>query len=225
MNSKPKIAVIGRGLVAQQVIDIVKPDTVFTSSNILELSKTAWDTIYCAAPSGNRIWAKQHPILDKSNVWQIINECAITKFQRFVLFSTCDTQVNSDSAYGHNRLQLENWAKTLPNSSIIRLPSLIHTTITKNMLYDIKHNCWLDKINPNNQLQWFDLSLLKDWIMSGEREVNVCSEPVLAQDILAEFAPAVLEKLDYTRKGDVYDLKPYSYTREEIFASISEYFK
>ena len=43
------IAVIGNGLVAQQVIDKVKPDSVFTSSNILELSNTAWDTIYCAA--------------------------------------------------------------------------------------------------------------------------------------------------------------------------------
>ena len=219
------IAVIGRGLVAQQVIDIVKPNTVFNSSNILELSNTAWDTIYCAAPSGNRIWAQQNPILDKSSVWQIINECAVTKFQRFVLFSTGDTQVNPDSAYGHNRLQLENWAKTLPDSSIIRLPSLIHTTITKNMLYDIKHNCWLDKINPNNQLQWFDLSLLKDWITTNEREVNVCSEPILAQDILAEFAPAVIEQLDYTRKGEVYDLRPYSYTRQEIFASIRDYLK
>ena len=219
------IAVIGRGLVAQQVIDVVKPDTVFTSSNILELSNTTWDTIYCAAPSGNRIWAQQNSTLDKSSVWQIINECAVTKFQRFVLFSTGDTQVNPGSAYGHNRLQLENWANTLPNSSIIRLPSLIHTTITKNMLYDIKHNCWLDKINPNNQLQWFDLTLLEKWIDTTDREVNVCSEPILAQDILAEFAPAVIEQLDYTRKGDVYDLRPYSYTREEIFASIRDYLK
>ena len=219
------IAVIGRGLVAQRVIDVVKPDTVFTSSNILELSNTAWDTIYCAAPSGNRIWAQQNPILDKSSVWQIINECAVTKFQHFVLFSTGDTQVNPDSAYGHNRLQLENWANTLPNSSIIRLPSLIHTTITKNMLYDIKHNCWLDKINPNNQLQWFDLTLLEKWIDTTDREVNVCSEPILAQDILAEFAPAITEQLDYTRKGDVYNLQPYSYTREEIFASIRDYLK
>ena len=219
------IAVIGRGLVAQQVIDVVKPDGVFTSSNILELSNTAWDTIYCAAPSGNRIWAQQNPTLDKSSVWQIINECAVTKFQRFVLFSTGDTQIKPGSTYGHNRLQLENWVKTLPNSSIIRLPSLIHTTITKNMLYDIKHNCWLDKINPNNQLQWFDLTLLEKWIDTTDREVNVCSEPILAQDILAEFAPAVIEQLDYTRKGDVYDLRPYSYTREEIFASIRDYLK
>ena len=219
------IAVIGRGLVAQQVIDLVKPDAVFTSKNILELSNTAWDTIYCAAPSGNRIWAQQNPNVDKSSVWQIIDECAFTKFRRFVLFSTVDTQVKPNSTYGHNRLQLENWVKTLPDGSIVRLPSLIHSTITKNMLYDIKHNCWLDKINPNNQLQWFDLSLLKDWITTSECEINLCSEPILAQDILAEFAPTVTEQLDYTRKGDVYDLQPYSYTREEIFASIRDYLK
>jgi len=219
------IAVIGRGLVAQQVIDVVKPDGVFTSSNILELSNTAWDTIYCAAPSGNRIWVQQNPTLDKSSVWQIINECAVTKFQRFVLFSTGDTQVKPDSAYGHNRLQLENWVKTLPNSSIIRLPILIHTTITKNMLYDIKHNCWLDKINPNNQLQWFDLSLLKDWITTREREINLFSEPILARDIIEKFAPDIVDKLDYTRIGDVYDLQPYVYTREEIFTSMEEYLK
>jgi len=219
------IAVIGNGLVAQQVIEVVKPSSVFTSSNILELSNKEWDTIYCAAPSGNRIWAQQNPNKDKSNVWQIINQCAMTKFKRFVLFSSGDTQVKPNTDYGHNRLQLENYANTLPNSSIIRLPSLIHASITKNILYDIKNNCWLDKINPNNQLQWFDLSLLKDWITTNEREINLCSEPILAQDIVTEFAPAITVQLDYTRKGDVYDLQPYSYTREEIFASIRDYLK
>ena len=219
------IAVIGNGLVAKQVIDIVKPNAVFTSNNILKLSNTAWDTIYCAAPTGNRIWAQQNPNADRSNVWQIINECAVSKFRRFVLFSSGDTQVKPHTDYGRNRLQLENYVKTLPDSSIIRLPSLIHATITKNILYDIKHNCWLDKINPHNKLQWFDLNLLKEWITTNESEINLCSEPILAQDILAEFAPAIIEQLDYTCRGDIYDLQPYSYTREEIFASIRDYLK
>jgi len=219
------IAVIGNGLVAQQVIEVVKPSSVFTSSNILELSNTEWDTIYCAAPSGNRIWAQQNPNKDKSNVWQIINQCAMTKFKRFVLFSSGDTQVKPNTDYGHNRLQLENYANTLPDSSIIRLPSLIHQSITKNILYDIKNNCWLDKINPQNTLQWFDLTSLQSWIYTQHREVNVCSEPIETQDIIREFAPHIINKLDYTRHGDKYNLSPYSYTREEIFASIRDYLK
>ena len=219
------IAVIGKGVVATEVIKIVKPNNVFTSGNITEIKNKIWDTIYCAAPSGNRIWAQNNPIVDKSNVLQIINECKLTDFRRFVLFSTGDTQVKPDSDYGKNRLLLENWVEKLSDSSIFRLPSLIYPSITKNMLYDIKHRCWLDKINPNNQLQWFDLSFLKDWINVNQRQINLCSEPILAQDIIEMFASNVLDKLDYTCKGDVYNLLPYSYTREEVFASMKNYLK
>jgi len=219
------IAVIGNGLVAKQVISIVKPNMVFTSSNIDELNNTKWETIYCAAPSGNRVWVQENPYIDKSNIWKIIHKCADTKFNRFVLFSTGDTQVKPNSAYGHNRLVLENWVRELPSSSIIRLPSLIHNKITKNVLYDIKNNCWVDKINPQNELQWFDLTHLHAWIYTEHREVNVCSEPIYTQDIIRMFAPNIISKLDYTSTGDKYNLSPYSYNRTEIFSSIKEYLK
>lgn len=219
------IAVIGNGLVGKQVTQIVNPNHIFDSSNIQDLRKNEWDTIYCAAPSGNRIWTQKNPNEDKRNVYQIISKCTDIKFRRFVLLSTGDTQIKPDSIYGSNRLQLENWVKNLPVSSIIRLPSLIHVSITKNILYDIKHNCWLDKINPNNKLQWFNLNLLEKWINTTECEVNVCSEPIQVHDIIKEFAPQILHKLDYALNGDIYDLKPYSYTREEIFTNMKDYLK
>jgi hypothetical protein len=217
------IAVIGNGLVGKRLQDIVKPDAVFTSANIHHLKHRKCTTIYCAAPTGNRITANANPEQDRNSVDTLIRACSISKFTRFVLISTGDTQVKSDSVYGKNRLKLEAWAKQLPNSAVIRLPSLIHATITKNILYDIKHGTWLDKINPNNQLQWFDLDCLGDWIYTEEKEFNVCSEPILAKDIIDEFAPAVLSKLDHTQTGDQYDLQPYSYTKEQIFSSIRAY--
>ena len=216
-------ALIGNGLVGKIVSSIVKPAYIFTSSNIGDIQNISWDTIWCAAPSGNRITAHNNPDQDTASVDRLIDILNNTYSNKIVLFSTGDTQVKPNTVYGANRLKLEQSVQKNKNYSIIRLPGLIHKSITKNILYDIRNRVWLDKINPNHRLQWLDLNNLRDWIYTTDKEVNVCSEPILARDLLERFVPDI--SFSDLGPGDYYDLKPYSYTQAEIFDSIEAYLR
>lgn len=219
------IAVVGKGLVGKYIADTLEVDGVFDSANIKQLQEHSWNTVYCAAPSGNRLWVEQNYNLDLQNIQIIVDACKQTVIKKFVLISTGDAIVKPYTNYGANRLHFEKQALAFFNSTILRLPSIIHHSITKNMLWDIKHNQWLDKINPNNLLQWYVLENLKYDLKLPPGEYNLCSEPIPAIDIVNAFAPNVASQLDFERPGDVYDLKPYYATKQHIFEHMQEYLK
>ena len=58
-------------------------------------------------------------------------------------------------------------------------------------------------------------------IEGSERIVNLVSEPILNKDIVDEFSDGT--QINETAIG--YDLKPYKYTKEEIFDQISLYMR
>ena len=212
------IACVGNGLVGSCIQETVSVDRVYTSANITDATDTLHDIVYCAAPSANRIWVTENANRDWLNVEQII---ANIRTRRLVLFSTCDTQIKPNTVYAQNRLRLEQWASEYKDSTIIRLPMLIHKRITKNILYDIKHSTWLDKINPNSKNQWFDLECLPQYIGTQDREINLCSEPISNSAILSEFAPYVTGNPELPE--ELYNLKPYRFTQEQIFKSMRTY--
>jgi len=216
-------AVIGNGLIGQHVQRIIEPDHVFTSTNIDHFGD--YDIVYCAAPTGNRIWVAQNEKQDLDNINRLIGTIEQAEIGRFVLFSTCDTQINPHTAYGKNRLWLETFVSSnYSNYTILRLPLIVHKTITKNILWDICNQSeWIHKINPNSMLQWFDLDQLSHVLNTQEPILNVCSEPILCKDIIQEFAPELLDQLDYSQKGESYNLQPYGYTQTEIFNSMKIY--
>jgi len=216
------IAVIGNGLIGKMLQDIVKPDRIFDSKNIHTFQ--SYNTVYCAAPTGNRIWVQQNSVQDLNNILYMIERIHTSNIKRFVLISTCDTQVKPHTAYGKNRLALETYvASSFEDYQIIRLPMIIHSTITKNILWDIKHRKYLESINLNSLTQWFDLNNLKAILNTKEKILNACSESINNLDILQEFCPDIIDSLDYNRKGDVYDLKPFLYSQEDIFGSMRDY--
>ena len=221
------IAVVGNGLLGKRLQAFVNATHVFNSFQLFDLHLEQYDTIYVAAPSGNRIWASQNPNTDQASTGLLIRNLLVAKCQRIVLISTSDTQVKPDTGYGKNRLELENAIRgRFENHYIIRLPSLIGNDITKNILYDIKHKTeWADKINGSVKQQWYPLDdLEKDIpaiIEGSERIVNLVSEPILNKDIVDKFSNCTT--VDQTAVG--YDLKPYKYTKEEIFDQISLYMR
>lgn len=224
-------ALIGcTGLIGQLLNQHLKFDHYFTGKNIDQLSQFDYNTVYCAAPSGNRIIAEKYPETDAESVDRLISALLETKIDRVVLISTCDTQVNPQTHYGRNRLRLEtavreNW----PCHHIVRLSSLIHSTIKKNILYDIRHAQYIDKINPNTQLQWYPLDhLIQDLdccIKSEIRELNLCSEPIANQQIIDLFGKHIQQQVLPGSAGHIYNLTPYRYTADEIFDHMREYFK
>lgn len=222
------IAVVGNGLIGKRLQEFVKATHVFNSFQLFDLHLEQYDTIYVAAPSGNRIWASQNPHTDQASTGLLIRNLLVTKCNRIVLISTGDTQVRPNTGYGKNRLELENAIRgRFENHYVIRLPGLIGNDITKNILYDIKHKTeWVSAINGAVKQQWYPLDDLEHdvpKIINGdERVVNLVSEPILNQNIVNQFSDTT--NVNFESAVD-YDLKPYKYTKEQIFEQISLYMR
>lgn len=220
------LGLIGYGLIGRRLQTFLPVDHIFTSKNIETLNNYHFDLLYCAAPSGNRIWVEQNPIQDTEACNQLITQLSLVKNTKLILISTGDTQVRPTTVYGRNRLKLENYVKdNFKEYHIVRLPSLIGFDITKNMLYDIKHNTpWIDKINADAWLQWYPLDHLEqDLINLTQSEYNLCSEPIQGWEIINKFTPTL--NLNSQSTDLRYDLKPYSVSKQEVFDAIQEYLK
>ena len=228
LTKSNNIAVVGNGLISKRLQQFVNATHIFDSKQLLDLPLREYSTVYVAAPSGNRIWASQNPGFDQASTGLLIRNLLVTKCKRIVLISTGDTQVRPDTGYGKNRLELENAIRGhFENHYIIRLPGLIGNDITKNILYDIKHKTeWVSAINGAVKQQWYPLDDLKHdipKIINGdERVVNLGSEPILNQNIVNQFSDTTNVNFE---SGVDYDLKPYKYTKEQIFEQISLYMR
>ena len=227
LTKSNNIAVVGNGLISKRLQQFVNATHIFDSKQLLDLPLREYSTVYVAAPSGNRIWASQNPGFDQASTGLLIRNLLVTKCERIVLISTGDTQVRPDTGYGKNRLELENAIRgRFENHYIIRLPGLIGNDITKNILYDIKHKTeWADQINGSIKQQWYLLDDLEKDILAilkgSERVVNLVSEPILNKDIVDQFGNSAT----VNETAVEYDLKPYKYTKEEIFDQISLYMR
>lgn len=211
---------------------VIKSQFAFTnfynSANIKTLADTEFDLLVCSAPTGNRLAVNADCVADFESTLQLINNLRKTKTKQFVLIGTIDAMARPDSKYGLNRRLLEDWVKTnIKDYSIIRLPMIIHTELRKNVLYDLKHGCYLDSINLESTMQYYDLSNIKkdiDFAIANNiRELNLVSEPIRTGDVVATFFPEL--KLNGSDAVPLhYNVMPYRYTKEEVLKSMGEYF-
>ena len=223
-------AIIGKGLIGQRLAGFIDATHVFDSRTIRHLPDDSYETLYVAAPSANRIWAKENPNSDTASVDALIRSLRMTDAHRVVLISTCDTQVSPDTVYGDNRRRLEEFVHDwFPHNHVVRLPCLIGNDITKNILYDIKHKTqWMHNINLGTTQQWYILDDLEQdlkHIMQSYLPVtvdNLVSEPISNKDIVSEFL-GYHSKIQLDQPGTAYDLDPYKYTKDEIFTEIKRY--
>lgn len=228
MTKLNNIAIVGNGLIGKRLQRFIKHNYVFDSKNISTMPDYDIDTVYIAAPSSNRVWATQNPELDWDSVELLKLNLLKTAPRQVVLISTCDTQVSPDTAYGKHRLGLEKVVREFFHYyNILRLPSLIGNDITKNIIYDIKHSTpWIDKINVGVKQQWYILDDLEEDINraleNSQSVINLVSEPILNKEITDQFSN-LKEKVVNIDK--VYNLRPYKYTKEEIFEAIRLYMR
>jgi hypothetical protein len=142
-----------------------------------------------------------------------------------VLISTVDVITDPTSLYGQNRLLLENFIKTNFDHVILRLCTFIGQHIKKNMLFDLKHNVYINQIDMGAKIQWCILDdlprLIKNSLINSQ--INVVSVPIENQEISDEFFPSV--QLSKQSNNKCYNISPYLYNRSQIFAAIREYLK
>ena len=224
-----ELAVIGsRGLFGHEICKFYTPTHVYNSNNIDQLSLYDYRTVICAAPSANRRTAQADPGADAASVDQIIASLSAQRIQRLVLIGTIDAVVNPDTAYGQNRLRLENFVKQeFQHHYVLRFGNIVGADIKKNVLFDLKHDQFLDSINLDSVTQWYPLNRLQADIehalLHNNYERTLISEPIQVREIVEKFFPEKLSQVG-TAPGPRanYNLTP-SFSKHLVFDQISEY--
>ena len=233
-------ALIGStGLIGKKLLSLVNVDKQFNSSNIDEIANGTFDIVYCAAPSGNRLYANQHSSIDSASIDQLINCLSTVTATTFILISTVDTLHSSNSVYGSNRKKLENFVKhRFPNAHIIRLCTLIDKAITKNVLYDLTNGAYISSINIDHVVQWYPLDQLSNdiniIIKNNIAEINLVSEPISNKEIIDAFFAHYNDQLKPGHQNVPYNITckhselfgspgNYTLTKESVFDAIKKY--
>jgi hypothetical protein len=198
--------------------------------NVNELSSVDHDILVIAAPSGNRIQVNQNHLADYQDCESIIEIVKQCRYNKVVHLSTVD--VFKESLYGSNRKFLENELSKLHDSITIRLPSIIASNIKKNIIHDLKHNIWLDKISLDSRIQWYPLKRLRtdiETIISNQiKTANFVSQPIDNREIVGRYFNQLLPDLDRNQAvATYYDLKfneTYWVPTQEVWNNFDEYF-
>lgn len=181
-----------RGLFGKEILKFYNPTHVYNSDNIDQLAQQKFETVICAAPSANRRDAEANPVQDSASVDSIISVLSSQRIQRLVLIGTIDTIVHPDTAYGQNRLRLENFVKQeFKHHYVLRFGNIVGAGIKKNVLFDLKNNQFLDSINLDSITQWYPLNRLQADIelslLHPNCEYNLISEPIQVREIVEKF--------------------------------------
>lgn len=214
------------GIIGSVLHKSISFDMQFNSSNIEDISKYKFDILYCAAPSSNRLLANRNPVDDLENIRNLVFQLQKTLINKLILISTVDT-ILKNSNYAINRLYLEKQLFDRFNCTIIRLPSLVGKEIKKNPLYDLKNNQFISDIKGFDYYQWYPLSHLVDDITNvgiENKAYNFVSEPIQTVNIVKRFRPENVDLIKHFQEN-VYDIKPYMYSSDEIFEEMQRYFQ
>lgn len=218
-------ALIGsHGVIGQSLLDHMQFDLVFNRNNIETLPDRNIDLLVIAAPSGARLSINtNNGPQDLKDVQQIVDLVAKSNIQHTVLFGSVDSVTAPHTPYGQNRQQLETGLAQHNNLTVYRLPTLIGPRIKKNMLFDLKHNQFLDQIDAGAWLQWCCLSDLADLVKQASpgQIQNIVSEPIQNKEILMRFRPEIA--LTYKPVSVCYNQQPWRYDRETIFQAMEAY--
>jgi hypothetical protein len=224
-----KLGLIGsHGLFGNEICKFYTPVQVYNSNNIHELPQEQFDLVICAAPGANRRIAQHNPQADFDSVDRIIAALSAQRIQRLVLIGTIDSVVYPDTAYGRNRLRLETFVKQeFEHHYVLRFGNIVGASIKKNVLFDLKHNQFLENINLDSFTQWYPLKRLQTDIehalLHSSYEQTLVSAPIQVKEIVERFFP---EKLTHvgTNPGAIsnYNL-PSVIDKQQVFDCMSEY--
>jgi hypothetical protein len=241
-----EFSIVGAGCIGNLLHDQTE-GRIYDRDSAKNLHQSSHDIIVITAPSSNRLYVKDHQQLDLKNCDDLVNLLQRCRYRALVHISTVDVyhdrksdsalpyNIQPDAAYGHNRWYLEQKLQQFENCHSIRLPTLIHSSVKKNLLFDIKNMIWLDKINLENQNQWYPLTRLKQDIVSvvetNSRFENFTSEPIKNIEIVSRYRPNLIKILEKNQSiaNSVYDVRSsqcdYQVSTPEIWSAFDQYFE
>lgn len=198
-------ALIGyTGFVGSNLLRSRPFDELYNSVNVREIAGRQFDEVYFAAAKAEKWRINQDPAGDLAHIRELEEILASIRTGRLVLISTVDVYghpVEVDEAtepqteglhpYGLHRLQLEEFARrAVPGALVVRLPGLFGPGIKKNVIFDLIHDNSVDRIHPDGQFQYYDLSRLAGDIEVAQRHgvelINMATEPVPTTRLASE---------------------------------------
>ena len=239
------------GFVGQKLLSQKKFQFLFNSKNINKIKNKRFNYVFCAGAPGIKWAANKFPKKDLDSVNLLKKNIKSIKCKKFILISTVDVYNNpinkfeankprvvKGNFYGKNRLDLEEFiVKNFSNYLIIRLTALVGRGLKKNILYDIKNQFQLDKINKNSVYQYYPIDNLSKDIKRLSKEKNkvihLNSEPIKVDEILKSNNLS-LPSGGLIKKKELYNLKSlyskkykkiknYFYNKKEILSYIRKY--
>jgi nucleoside-diphosphate-sugar epimerase len=195
-------AIIGHtGFVGSNLVNQIKFDHFYNSTNIYSINNFEYDEIFCAAPTAVKWKANKDQVNDLEKVFNLIKALDKVKTKKFFLFSTVDVYgelpfFNEDHVidikeihpYGRNRYILETYIKNMFDAHIIRLPALFGNNLKKNIIFDLLNNNMVNNICLESSFQWLFLDRLKnilDFINTNNIKLfNCATEPVSNKQIV-----------------------------------------
>jgi len=203
------------GLVGKNLIDQIKFDYTFNSSNIGEFDSLYQENsdLYLSCLPATKWMINKNIPKDIENINNILNVLKRKQYNRIILISTIDVYSDSEMLsnesqvpvvknlnYGSNRYLFELLVSQLldfKNLYIFRLPALFGKYLKKNILFDLLNDNNVQDINLNTYFQWYNLNNLSSDMDSminkfpEERVFNLFPEPIYTKYILDSFFPNV----------------------------------
>ncbi|WP_297527234.1 hypothetical protein [Thiohalobacter sp.] len=187
-------------------------DSLYRSTNIESIRGGRFSMVVCAGAPAQKWIANREPEEDSRSIRRLISAIDGIEADCFILISTVDVFANPVSVseddepdaaalhpYGRHRLQLERFVRDkFEKHLVVRLPGLVGPGLRKNVLYDLKNNNQVSKINADSIFQYYPMVNLWADIGVALRHnlslVHLTSEPVhtgaLAQDVFSINLPA-----------------------------------
>lgn len=247
-----KVIVGYTGLVGQTLLDNIKFDYFFNSSNINKFNSIVndGDDLLLTCLSSNKRVVTQNIKQDLDNITNITNILSKKKYSSIRLISTVDVYSDSPKGsdedyipnisklgYGSNRylfeLMIRDFIKC-DDLKIFRLAALFNNKIKKNVLYDLLNGTPFE-INENSTFQWYNLDNLYSDIENlsnkypDQKTFNLFNEPIETVDLINLFDKTDCKivkgsRMDYNYKTKFSDTG-YLKHQDEVLIELKEFIK
>lgn len=221
-----RLLIGSNGTVGQSLLDTMSFDLAVNSDNLHTIKNREFSLVVVAAPSGNRLAINRGQIDDWAACQQIINVLSTVHSKKTVLIGSVDAVTAPDTPYGRARLWLEQNLPWSDERCVFRLATLIGRRIKKNLIFNLRHNLFLDTLDPGAELQWSILADLHRHINTAQPNANTAhnlvSCPIKNDLIIRSFRPDLaVDTIAHSTTR--YDLQPYTYTENDVLTAIQEY--
>jgi dTDP-4-dehydrorhamnose reductase len=247
-----KNALIGfSGFIGSTLLKQAPFESLYRSTNIVEIVAKTFDTIVCTAAPAQKWIANREPVADLQNIECLISHLKTVTCTTFILISTVDvfispigvdeeTPIDEEGlhAYGLHRRLLEKFVEShFPNHLIVRLPGLVGPGLRKNVIFDFQNDNNLNVIDSRGVFQfypmvnlWYDI---RTALRAGLKLVHLTAEPISVADVSEQgfgkpFSQSQANSAgiyDFrTRHAGLFDAKGhYQYNHRETLMAVRAY--